>query len=93
MFGYTCEEAVGRHITLIIPTDRREEETGIMARLRRAEHIDHFETVRQRKDGSLLDVSLSISPVKGLQRRRDWRFESRARYHRTKERRTIIARK
>ena len=64
VFGYTCEEAVGQHITLIIPTDRREEETGILARLKRAEHIDHFETVRQRKDGSLLDISLSISPVK-----------------------------
>jgi PAS domain S-box-containing protein len=64
IFGFSAEEAVGRHITLIIPSDRREEETGILARLRRGERIDHFDTVRQRKDGSLLDVSLTVSPVK-----------------------------
>ena len=64
VFGYTAEEAVGRHITLIIPPDRQEEETGILARLRRGERIDHFETVRVRKDGSMLDISLTISPVK-----------------------------
>ena len=64
VFGYTADEAVGQHITLIIPTDRREEETEILARLRRAERIDHFETIRQRKDGSLIDISLSVSPVR-----------------------------
>ena len=64
VFGYTADEAVGKHITLIIPADRREEETEILARLRRSEHIDHFETIRQRKDGSLIDISLSVSPVK-----------------------------
>jgi PAS domain S-box-containing protein len=64
VFGYTADEAVGQHITLIIPADRREEETEILARLKRAERIDHFETIRQRKDGSLLDISLSVSPVK-----------------------------
>jgi PAS domain S-box-containing protein len=64
IFGYTSEEAVGRHIGLIIPPDRQEEENDILARLRRGERIDHFETVRQRKDGSNLDVSVTISPVK-----------------------------
>ena len=64
LFGYKANEAVGKHITLIIPADRREEETEILARLKRAEHIDHFETIRQRKDGSLLDISLSVSPLK-----------------------------
>ena len=64
MFGYTAAEAVGQHITLIIPPDRREEETEILQRLRRGERIDHFETLRMRKDGTLLDISLTISPVK-----------------------------
>jgi PAS domain S-box-containing protein len=64
MFGYTAEEAIGRHITLIIPVDRRDEETNILDRLKRGERTDHFETIRVRKDGTLLDISLTISPVK-----------------------------
>jgi len=64
LFGYSAEEAVGRHITLIIPPDRQKgEEEDILKRLRRGEHVDHFETVRRRKDGILIDVSLTISPV------------------------------
>ena len=64
LFGYTRDEAVGRHITLIVPEDRWSEETNILERLRRGERIDHFETVRRRKDGSLVELSLTISPVK-----------------------------
>ena len=64
MFGYPAEEAIGRHIILIIPPDRRDEETTILERLKRGERIDHFETIRMRKDGTLLDISLTISPVK-----------------------------
>jgi len=64
LFGYTREEAVGQHITLIIPEDRRDEEVRIIERLRRGERVDHFETVRRRKDGTMLDLSLTISPVK-----------------------------
>src|SRR6202161_896668 len=64
IFGYTPEEAIGQHISLIIPQDRRAEESDILDRLRRGERIDHFHTVRRRKDGSLLDVSLTISPVR-----------------------------
>ena len=64
IFGYTAEEAIGQHITLIIPPERHAEESDILARLRRGERIDHFHTVRRRKDGSLLDVSLTISPVR-----------------------------
>jgi PAS domain S-box-containing protein len=64
MFGYTAEEAVGKHITLIIPADRRDEETTILQRLKRGERVDHFETIRANKDGTLLDISLTISPVK-----------------------------
>src|ERR1700682_2549048 len=63
-FGYTREEAVGQHITLIIPEDRRDEEVKIVERLRRGERVDHFETLRVRKDGTLIDLSLTISPVK-----------------------------
>lgn len=64
IFGYRPEEAIGKHITLIIPRDRWDEEAGILDRLRRGERVDHFQTVRRRKDGSSIDVSLTISPVK-----------------------------
>ena len=64
LFGYAAEEAVGQNITLIIPPDRRDEERAIIERLRLGERVDHFETVRVRKDGSLLDVALTISPMK-----------------------------
>jgi PAS domain S-box-containing protein len=64
IFGYSAEEAVGQHITLVIPPDHYPEEADILARLRRGERVDHFHTVRRRKDGTLVDVSLTISPVK-----------------------------
>ncbi len=64
LFGYTREEAVGKHITLIVPEDRRGEETKIIERLKRGERLDHFETLRRRKDGSLIALSLTISPIK-----------------------------
>ncbi|HEX7004295.1 MAG TPA: PAS domain S-box protein [Trueperaceae bacterium] len=64
LFGFSAEEAVGRSITLIIPEDRLDEENEILGKLRRGERIDHFETVRRRKDGSLIDISLTVSPIK-----------------------------
>jgi PAS domain S-box-containing protein len=64
MFGYSAEEAIGKHITLIIPADRRDEETTILENLRRGKRIDHFETVRVRKDGKRIEISLTISPIK-----------------------------
>ncbi len=64
LFGYTAEEAVGQPITLIVPPERLNEEKGILDRLKRGERVDHFETVRRRKDGTATDVSLTISPVK-----------------------------
>src|SRR3989454_3060769 len=64
LFGYAAEEAVGQDITLMIPPERRHEERTIVEQLTRGERVDHFETVRMRKDGSLLDVSLTISPMK-----------------------------
>ena len=64
IFGYTETEALGRHISLIIPEDRRQEEDDVLARLRRGEKIDHFETIRQTKDGRRIEVSLTVSPVR-----------------------------
>ena len=66
IFGYSAKEAVGQHITLIIPIGRWGEEDIILGRLRKGQRVDHFETVRKRKDGTLLDVSLTISPVRNL---------------------------
>jgi PAS domain S-box-containing protein len=64
LFGYTAAEAVGQPITILIPPDRLDEEPQILARLKRGERVDHFETIRRRKDGNLLEISLTISPVK-----------------------------
>ena len=64
MFGYPASEAVGQHITLIIPQERRSEEDHVIARIRRGERLSHFETVRRRKDGQLVEVSLTVSPIR-----------------------------
>jgi PAS domain S-box-containing protein len=70
LFGYTAAEAVGQHVaTLLIPADRQNEEPDILARLRRGERVHHFQTKRRRKDGALLDISLTISPVKDAEGR------------------------
>jgi len=63
LYGYTAEEAIGKPITLIVPPDHREELTGVFESLRRGEHIEHYETTRMRKDGTRVDVSISISPI------------------------------
>jgi PAS domain S-box-containing protein len=67
IFGYTSEEAIGQPITMVIPADRQSEEREILTRIRRGERIDHYETVRRRKDGSLIVVSLSVSPVRNAE--------------------------
>jgi PAS domain S-box-containing protein len=64
LFGYSAEEVVGKPITLLIPESRLDEEPAILAEIRRGNRVDHFETVRRRKDGSLVDLSLTISPVR-----------------------------
>jgi len=64
LFGYTSEEVVGKPITIIIPPDRLSEEPEILRRLQRGERVQHFETIRRRKDGGLLNISLTISPVR-----------------------------
>jgi PAS domain S-box-containing protein len=64
MFGYTQEEVLGRSLSLMLPAERADEEAKIVSRIRQGERVAHFETVRQRKDGSRVDVSLTVSPLK-----------------------------
>jgi PAS domain S-box-containing protein len=64
IFGYTAEEAVGRSITLLIPDDRHHEEAEVLARIRAGFSVEHFETVRRRKDGQLINISLTVSPIR-----------------------------
>src|SRR5262249_51303907 len=64
MFGYTAAEAVSQPITIVVPDERRSEEDMVLSRIRRGESVDHFETVRQTKDGRRIDVSLTVSPIR-----------------------------
>ncbi len=64
LYGYTAEEAVGQPVTMLIPEDRPDEEPHILERIRRGERVDHYETVRKHKDGTFIDVSLTVSPVR-----------------------------
>ena len=64
LFGYTAAEAVGQSITILIPPDRVDEEPAILARIRAGERVEHFETLRRHKSGRLIDISLTISPIK-----------------------------
>ena len=67
LFGYTELEAVGRHISLIIPPERLDEETYIIGQISQGQKIDHFETIRRAKDGSLIPISLTISPIRNCE--------------------------
>jgi PAS domain S-box-containing protein len=64
IFGYTADEAIGKSITMLIPEDHPDEEPGILARIHAGHRVEHYETVRVRKDGSLVDISLTISPIR-----------------------------
>ena len=64
LFGYAASEIIGKPVVMLIPPDRENEEPNILARLRQGQRIDHYETIRRRKDGTLLDISLTVSPVK-----------------------------
>lgn len=64
IFGYAPEEVIGKSILIIIPPERQQEETLILGRVRSGQRVDHFDTVRRRKDGTLLDISLTVSPVR-----------------------------
>jgi PAS domain S-box-containing protein len=91
LFGYTAEEIVGKSVMTLIPPDRHGEEAEILGRIRAGDHIEHYETVRQRKDGSQVWVSLTISPLKDSRGRvfgaskiaRDMTERRRADEHRT----------
>jgi PAS domain S-box-containing protein len=65
IFGYTADEVIGKPVTILIPSDHEDEEPAILARLRAGKRIEHYETVRVTKDGRLLDVSLTVSPIRG----------------------------
>jgi len=67
IFGYTAEEMIGKPINVLIPPDRENEETAILQRIRRGERVDHYDTIRRRKDGVLINVSVTISPVRNYQ--------------------------
>jgi len=64
IFGYTAQEAIGRSITIVIPDDRLDEEAEVLRRIRAGLAVEHFETVRRRKDGSPIDISLTVSPIR-----------------------------
>lgn len=64
IFGYTADEVVGKSIQIIIPEDRRSEEVEVLAKVSSGEGVDHYETVRRRKDGTLIDISLTVSPIR-----------------------------
>jgi PAS domain S-box-containing protein len=67
IFGYLAEEIIDKPITILVPTDCQKEEEAIMERVRRGERVEHYETVRKRKHGEVIDVSLTISPVRNAQ--------------------------
>jgi PAS domain S-box-containing protein len=67
IFGYLAEEVIGKPVTILIPPDHRDEEDKIIERIRRGQRVEHYETVRQRKHGSLIDISLTMSPIRNQQ--------------------------
>ena len=82
MFGYTAAEAIGQSIRMLIPAELQGEEDTVLAKIRAGEAIDHYETIRQRKDGTDLSISLTVSPIRERRRRGRRRLEDRARHHR-----------
>lgn len=66
LFGYAAEEAIGDPVTMLVPQEHLDEEPAILERIRRGDRVEHYETVRRRKDGSLVDISLSVSPIRSL---------------------------
>lgn len=69
LYGYKAHEVIGQPVTILIPEDRQDEEPQILARIRRGDRIDHYETIRQHKDGTLIDISLTVSPLRDEQGR------------------------
>jgi two-component system, chemotaxis family, CheB/CheR fusion protein len=67
VYGYTAEETIGKPVLMLIPSNRHDEGPAILERIKRGEHVEHYETVRQRKQGQLIDVSLTVSPIRNAQ--------------------------
>ena len=67
IFGYAADEIIGKPVTVLIPQDRHDEEPGILGRILRGERIDHYQTIRQRKDGTRIDISLTVSPIRNAE--------------------------
>lgn len=67
LYGYAESEIIGQPVTTLLPEGRHNEEPSIMERIRRGERVEHYETVRRRKDGSLVDISLSVSPIRNAE--------------------------
>ncbi len=95
LFGYSAREVIGRSVTILIPADHQNEEPQILDRIRRGENVDHYETVRQRKDGTRINISLTVSPV----RNRDGRIVGASKIarditdrKRTQEQQTLLLR-
>src|SRR5215213_10403337 len=65
IFGYTADEVIGKPVTILIPEGHLDEEPSILAKLRDGQRIEHYETVRRRKDGTFRDISLTVSPIRG----------------------------
>ena len=65
LYGYSAADMIGREMTILLPSDRGDEELFILERIARGERVDHFDTVRRRKDGRLINVSIAISPIMG----------------------------
>jgi PAS domain S-box-containing protein len=63
LFGYTAQEAIGQSVTMLIPPEHADEEPSILERIRRGDRIEHYETIRRRKDGTMVDISLTVSPI------------------------------
>lgn len=97
LFGYTAEEVIGRPVTLLIPADRIDEEPGILERVRHGQMVEHYETVRVRKDRTLVDISLTVSPIRDVNGRvvgaskvaRDISDRKRAEFLRDSQRRAL----
>ena len=82
LFGYTAAEIVGRHISVLAAPGREDEMPAILERIRRGEKVDRYETMRRRKDGSLVAIALTVSPIRDESGRTHRRLKDRPRHHR-----------
>ena len=81
LYNYTADEAIGQSIAIIVPPDRLDEESAILERLKQGERVEPFETIRRRKDGTGLNISLTVSPLRDLRGRSRGSFQNRAGYN------------